>query len=144
MQTFLPFPEFSKSAAVLDYRRLGKQRVECKQILKACLFGGPWENHPAVRMWRGYEGTLLEYYANICVEWKKRGYKHNMEIPVAWRQGLVFSSPPWLGNPKLHYSHQRALLYKNLTYYWDRLPNQYVPISYEYFWPVNMDGSLNE
>lgn len=35
MQTFLPFADFSKSAACLDDKRLGKQRVECLQILKA-------------------------------------------------------------------------------------------------------------
>jgi len=33
MQTFLPYPNFDASAAVLDDRRLGKQRVEAKQIL---------------------------------------------------------------------------------------------------------------
>lgn len=35
MQTFLPFDEFKRSAAVLDSKRLGKQRVECLQILSA-------------------------------------------------------------------------------------------------------------
>lgn len=35
MQTFLPYPNFAASARVLDNRRLGKQRVECVQILKA-------------------------------------------------------------------------------------------------------------
>ena len=33
MQTFLPFPDFQQSAAVLDRVRLGKQRVEALQIL---------------------------------------------------------------------------------------------------------------
>lgn len=35
MQTFLPYKSFVKSAACLDMRRLGKQRVEAKQILMA-------------------------------------------------------------------------------------------------------------
>lgn len=35
MQTFLPYDSFKKSARVLDQRRLGKQRVECLQILGA-------------------------------------------------------------------------------------------------------------
>ena len=34
MQTFLPYPDFARSAAVLDRQRLGKQRVEVLQILK--------------------------------------------------------------------------------------------------------------
>ena len=35
MQTFLPYPDFAKSAMCLDNKRLGKQRIECLQILKA-------------------------------------------------------------------------------------------------------------
>ena len=33
MQTFLPYPDFARSAQALDMRRLGKQRVEVLQIL---------------------------------------------------------------------------------------------------------------
>ena len=33
MQTFLPHPEFDESAACLDYKRLGKQRLEAKTII---------------------------------------------------------------------------------------------------------------
>jgi len=29
MQSFLPYPDDARSAAVLDNRRLGKQRVKC-------------------------------------------------------------------------------------------------------------------
>lgn len=35
MQTFLPYISFEESAACLDYRRLGKQRLEAKQLLNA-------------------------------------------------------------------------------------------------------------
>ncbi|HMC68015.1 MAG TPA: pyrimidine dimer DNA glycosylase/endonuclease V, partial [Mycobacteriales bacterium] len=35
MQTFLPYSRFDASAAVLDDLRLGKQRVETLQILRA-------------------------------------------------------------------------------------------------------------
>lgn len=35
MQTFVPFPDFARSAAVLDDKRLGKQRVEVLQIVRA-------------------------------------------------------------------------------------------------------------
>jgi hypothetical protein len=34
MQTFLPYPNFKKSLQILDYRRLGKQRVEAYQIIR--------------------------------------------------------------------------------------------------------------
>ena len=35
MQTFLPYRGFTESARVLDTRRLGKQRVETIQVLRA-------------------------------------------------------------------------------------------------------------
>lgn len=35
MQTFLPYEDFNQSTAVLDRQRLGKQRVEALQLLKA-------------------------------------------------------------------------------------------------------------
>ena len=66
MQTFLPYPDFKQSAACLDYRRLGKQRVEGVQILKAILgekslndkpYKG-WLNHPATLMWKPYPIAL--------------------------------------------------------------------------------------
>lgn len=79
MQTFLPYPDFYKSAQVLDYRRLGKQRLECKQIFNA-LEGQPsrWRNHPAVKMWEGCEHQLCAYAIIICDEWIGRGYKDSL------------------------------------------------------------------
>jgi hypothetical protein len=40
MQTFLPYPDFGATAAVLDARRLGKQRVETVQVLRALTVSG--------------------------------------------------------------------------------------------------------
>ena len=77
MQTFLPELTFEASASALDYRRLGKQRVETYQILRT-LTGksDSWKNHPAVKMWRGYEKALCAYGLAICEEWRYvRGYK---------------------------------------------------------------------
>ena len=57
MQTFLPHKSFKKSFKVLDYRRLGKQRVESHQILNVLLDRTQtkgWRNHPIVRMWEDY------------------------------------------------------------------------------------------
>ena len=47
MQTFLPYSSFDLTMECLDYRRLGKQRVEAFQILRA-LRGETdgWTNHP--------------------------------------------------------------------------------------------------
>ena len=64
MQTFLPHSNFRKTARYLDYRRLGKQRVEAYQILNVLTGkskGNGWKNHPAVKMWKGYENALKLY-----------------------------------------------------------------------------------
>ena len=60
MQTFLPMPSPADSAHALDRRRLGKQRVETLQILRAlCLPDYGWGTHPAVLMWSGHVPCLL-------------------------------------------------------------------------------------
>ena len=62
MQTFLPYSSFTESAKILDWRRLGKQRVEGMQIINA-ISGVPrkdgkpykgWTNHPCSVMWKPY------------------------------------------------------------------------------------------
>jgi len=76
MQTFLPYPDFAKSAKVLDYRRLGKQRLECIWILT-----GKRAVHPAAKMWTNHHFQLSEYAKYICLEWKARGYK-DTQLPI--------------------------------------------------------------
>ena len=69
MQTFLPYSSFNKSLKVLDWRRLGKQRVEAMQILNVLLERTEtkgWRNHPITRMSEGYE-PALQLYHNMCI-----------------------------------------------------------------------------
>jgi Pyrimidine dimer DNA glycosylase len=73
VQTFLPYPDFAASAVALDRRRLGKQRVEALQTLRALTRESyDWKHHPAVRMWAGYEEALACYAMEICAEWVRR------------------------------------------------------------------------
>lgn len=127
MQTFLPLANFAESARVLDRQRLGKQRVEAWQILKALRFGGGWKNHPAVKMWRGYENALRLYGQAICTEWIVRGYRDTMlkRFSSQRRAGIVML-PPWLGDVKFHRSHKSNLLRK-------------FPEHYRKFWPTLRD-----
>lgn len=141
MQTFLPSPSYIESAQMLDYRRLGKQRVECKQILLALRKRqGGWVNHPATKMWRGYEYELASYGACMCREWAQRGYRDSL-LPFfetwAWmqeQQGDETRIPPWLGDERVHASHRSNLLRKDPKYYarfgWVE------PDDMPYVWPV--------
>jgi hypothetical protein len=140
MQTFLPYSCFHKSAQALDYRRLGKQRIECKQILNALLGRSKgWTNHPATLMWRGHEAWLIAYANAICSEWRRRGYKDQqlewfMEEAKKISLNSISMAPSWLGNERFHSSHRAALLHKAPEHYeqfgWTEEPKL------DYWWPV--------
>lgn len=79
MQTFLPYPSFAESAAVLDRQRLGKQRVEAWQVLRACAGAtAGWRTHPASLMWAAYPLALAAYGVAICDAWIARGYRDSL------------------------------------------------------------------
>lgn len=141
MQTFLPSPSYSESARILDYRRLGKQRVETKQILLAMSkTSGGWVNHPATKMWRGYEVELCQYGLHMCCEWVRRGYKDTLGeffMDSLWQyesDGRTLALPPWMGDERIHASHRSNLLRKDREFY-----SQYgwaEPDDMPYIWPV--------
>lgn len=117
MQTFLPYESFRKSAEVLDWRRLGKQRVEGMQIINA-IEGKPrkdgkpykgWINHPATVMWRPYLNALKHYTNIIIMEWIKRGYNNNMKM----YEYNEITKPHWIGKEEFHASHRANLLRKD-------------------------------
>lgn len=133
MQTFLPVADFKESAKILDYRRLGKQRVEARQILNALQGKSKgWVNHPATKMWRGFEPALEQYLREMILEWLDRGYNNSMEIPSK-RSPIEF--PAWFGNEQFHAAHRSNLLRKNFDYYsefgWTESSD--LP----YIWPVD-------
>ena len=120
VNTFMPYADFAESARVLDYRRLGKQRVEAWQILQALLGNTRgWVNHPASKMWRGHERALCEYGIAICDEWIARGYKDTMRPRfIAIHADLPDTGIPfWIGDEVLHLSHQSNLKRKDPNYY---------------------------
>ena len=133
MQTFLPYKNFKKSFKCLDYRRLGKQRVEAYQILNVLLERNRtkgWVNHPATKMWRGYENCLKQYF-NMCVdEWKKRGYNNNMKYEEI-SGDIIY--PPWVGDANFHLSHKSNLLRKQPEHYSKHFLN--IPDDLPYIWP---------
>ncbi len=142
MQTYLPFPDFQQSAAVLDRVRLGKQRVEALQILRALVipeYG--WQSHPAVQMWMGYVPALTLYGLSMVDEWTARGGEDStrdkiMEFaPQAAHPDYAakIPMPPWLGDPALHLSHRSKLIAKDPRFYTPLFPGTEPDL--EYFWP---------
>ena len=139
MQTFLPYPGLRASCVVLDDRRLGKQRVETFQVLRALTWPTyAWKSHPAVRMWRGFVPGLVLYGVESCREWTRRGYADAV-LPqlLAWSGGEVPIDPdlpPWFGVEALHLSHRSALLRKDPAIYRPLFGDD-EPDDLPYLWP---------
>ena len=149
VQTFLPYRDFQRSARALDPKRLGKQRVEAYQVVRALIrpvYG--WKHHPVTLMWHAHEEALAAYTVAVCREWKRRGFADTVEQKVLDELAEAgFAMPPrsqrdlaadgalpgWLGNRALHRSHRSALLRKDRDWYSARFDE---PDDLEYIWPV--------
>jgi hypothetical protein len=156
VQTFVPWPSFVDSAAALDTRRLGKQRVEVIQIGRALLVPGyGWANHPAALLWRDHLEALECYLGAICDEWGARGFddtcratvRHDfaaagVEGPVRAQDDLARAGllPAWLGDDALHRSHRSSLLRKDPAHYRPLFPDD--PDDLPYVWPVRSASAL--
>ena len=94
-----------------------------------------WRNHPAARMWRGFEPALAAYGLAVCAEWVGRGYNDTRAVRIrrfrASREPAV--APPWLGDERFHSAHRSNLLRKDPAWYgrlgWDDDP------AAPYWWP---------
>jgi len=139
MQTFIVSFNQKETAKILDSKRLGKQRVEGLQIAECLLVKeSRWKNHPAVKMWKGYEPYLIKIYLKeILNEWEARGYK-NIKCSDKWKslsKHIKYSrvkTPKWL-NKDFIIAHQSNLIRKNPEYYKKYFKN--VLPNLEYIWP---------
>nr|WP_218910821.1 MSMEG_6728 family protein [Nocardioides thalensis] len=145
----MPYPDFEASARALDQKRLGKQRVETIQVVRALTRPGyGWANHPAVLMWKGFEEALGRYGFTCCAVWTELGHGDSCALTIATdlraagvdtvrsqaELAAAGALPPWLGDDELHRSHQSSLLRKD--------PEHYGPLFVDvaddlpYVWPV--------
>ncbi|WP_434991972.1 MSMEG_6728 family protein [Arthrobacter sp. Ld5] len=140
MQTFLPYPDFAASARVLDQARLGKQRVETLQALRALVIPDyGWRRHPAIRMWMGYVPALTVYGLAMVAEWVSRGHADSTHRQILEFAPRVLEEPdvpmpPWFGDPALHLSHRSNLVQKAPEIYRHRFPG--APEDLPYVWPA--------
>lgn len=152
VQTFLPYPDFVESARALDQKRLGKQRVEDLQIMRALTVPGHgWRNHPAAKMWAGHRGSLMDYHLAVCAQWTALGFadttvastlatfeQPSLADPDAdtvevWRRG-GHRPPSWLGDDAVHRSHRSRLRQKDPDHYRPLFPD--TPDDLDYVWPL--------
>jgi hypothetical protein len=155
VQTFLPYADFERSARVLDPKRLGKQRVETIQVVRALTVSGyGWANHPAVLMWKGFEEALGRYGFTCCEVWLELGFGDTCAVTIGAdlraagveavrTQGELAAAgalPPWLGDEAVHRSHRSALVRKDPDFYRPLFPD--VPDDLPYFWPVRSEAVI--
>jgi len=78
-----------------------------------------WRNHPATKMWRGYEHALCMYGLACCAEWRSRGFKDTVADNIRARidQFPDTGVPHWIGNPAFHAGHRSSLLKKDPEFY---------------------------
>jgi hypothetical protein len=145
IQTFLPYTDPWFIANALDKKRLGKQRVDGKQIidfLEGRFHGDDVESvdsildkvsHPAVRMWEGH-GNFLKFYVNVMITiWIHRG--HENVIPFYEIDGPIVI-PLWVHDPRLQYSHRANLVRMRPAHFKTIWPN--VDPETPYWWPVSV------
>lgn len=149
MQTFTPFSDFEASLRVLDQKRLGKQRVEVIQIVRALTVPGyAWSSHPAVLMWKGYEEALGRYGLTACEAWVGLGFGDSCADTITTdllafgistirsyaQLAAADALPGWLFDEEVQRSHRSALVRKD--------PEHYRPVfgdiadDIPYVWPV--------
>src|SRR3954452_22883526 len=155
MQTFVPYADFQASARALDQKRLGKQRVEVIQIIRALTVPGyAWSQHPATLMWKGDEEALGRYGLAMCEAWLELGFADTCaatitadlatfgiaEIRTEAELAAAGALPPWLADDAVRESHQSSLVRKDPEFYGRLFPD--VRPDLDYVWPVRSAAVL--
>ena len=155
VQTFTPYADFEKSVRTLDTKRLGKQRVEVIQIVRALTVPGyAWSSHPAVLMWKGHEEALGRYGLTACQVWTERGFGDTCAATItadlhasgvrSIRPYAELAAagvlPGWLFDEALQLSHRSSLLRKDPEHYGPLFPG--TPADLDYVWPVRSPAVL--
>jgi hypothetical protein len=155
MQTFVTFSDPNPMVAALataphlDSQRLGKQRVEAKQIITALLSGKGWFNHPATKMWSGHVEALALYGHAMCSEWIQRGFADTLR-PYFFGvyEGLGAHGdtpfPWWFGHQEMVVSHRSKLFYKNGGFYSKFWPLGTVVPKLPYLWPSGQGALVSQ
>lgn len=162
MQVFLPETNFQRCAEVLDYKRLVKQLLEGRQIMSVLAGESPsnaWKNHPAVKMFAGYEHDLYFYLKAIRNEMQQRGYKWENNWAViqdTYKRNFVdqpYEIPFWMLDEDMYgriiTTHRGRLWEKDREYYaqYQTEGNVFMefvccPDKCTYFWATHKQAEL--
>lgn len=130
MITFLPFPDFAKSAEVLDSNRLIKQIAEAKWMIDALESGDNTSRtfkHPACQMWIGHESALKAYF-NACLGEALENRKFKIKAYDYYRWDIheyhefdiksgLYDYPWWFKDERFHKAMRSRLIAKYSIHY---------------------------
>lgn len=136
MQTFVPSIDPLESVRVLDNKRLGKQRLECKQILSALMgWTDGYLRHPATRMWAQDIPSLAYYASAACEEYVQRGFADSLGHWFTETFHARWVPPAWWGDDDVHQSHRSSLLRKDFGHYAEHFRPRCTATDLVYVWP---------
>lgn len=168
MQTFLLHTDHHITAKLLDYKRLGKQRLECTQLMDVLLRKANllqdgktgWNNHVAVEYWYTAIKNCLPYlilYTDIMIEeWINRGYKNTIDTTkykeiISKNANLFrFDESIWRTYENdVIVSHRARVLQKDFDYYSKIFKENNISIpenweNMEYFWMRPTEKQIKE
>jgi hypothetical protein len=159
VNTFITSNSLEECAKNLDYRRLGKQRVECLEIINS--IENPtkgWKNHPVSIMWKDHVDALKLYCNYMINEWIVRKFSNNMvyyffgeeifdvnciffdiktkkyeKVPKNSKYTIFF--PKWFKWKEFQLSHQASLLRKDYNFYIKKFELNEDFLNSGYIWP---------
>lgn len=166
---FIIVPNIQLTADMMDKKRIGKQRIEVKQIidiLEEIDKNGSSKSksrvsHPAIKSWIGYTNHLKVYFNIIVRKWISYGFKNNYElydiderpyniVPCIFDGKTAsydiskfnqYSFPFWVSFPPFYMSHQASLCRKDPLHYRGLLRDELKPfLNNGYFWPSNVSN----
>lgn len=114
MQIFVPFVNTVDTAKILDQRRLNKQIIECRQVLKAIDQRkkgekAAWMNHPVTIQYENYTEWLNWYTITLEAVFRKNDFSALLNSEP--------KRPPFIGDDSYHKQHRRRLYDKDNNHY---------------------------
>lgn len=126
MITYLPHSDFKQSLECLSDEHLVQTIQHAGHIILVIrgkinrqFYHGmiAFARHPAVLMWEPHLDTLKLYYNMGILIIKQRFKNQPFYIPLKLFQGILsISTPPWLGDKRLHQTHRHLLMISSKHY----------------------------
>lgn len=159
MQTFMVSTDLRECASVLDHYDItvidknGREKTFTRlgnQFYREglTLIRGGWPNHPAAKMWKGYEYALGMYLLALAERLADEGHNtpafHDQIVEINDIMDACDNEdfPPWWGDDEIYATHRGTLLYKAPEHYeqfgWAEAPLPPNPETgkFQYKWPV--------